>query len=180
MIPVNMKVKLTEYLFSFPDTAVYAVIDGASAEGLPAALGKSNLEYSGLFSGKLSSELAATAPYLIRLEQASALTDWLLNGWGKHYGIYAHLPGNLGFQAVRRHFRRFMVVKSPQNKALHFRYYDPRTLRDFLPRCNAAQQQALFGPVSQYFAEGAKPLSVNHYWPAGQGVGQKTYFYQDH
>lgn len=180
MIPAEMKQELIEYFISFPDTNIYAVIDGASTKGLLGALNSNQPEYSCLFSGKLDTELAETAPYLIRLDTQAALMDWLLDGWGKHYGIYALVPNEMGFKAVRKHFRSFMVVKSPQNKPLHFRYYDPRTLRDFLPMCDKSQQNQMFGPIKLYIAEGVEPLSVNRYWKGAQGVEYKTSLYQEH
>lgn len=180
MIPAAMKQELIEYFNSFPNTNIYAVIDGASTKGLLGALDSNQPEYSCLFSGKLNPELAETAPYLIRLDTQTALVDWLFDGWGKHYGIYALVPDEMEFKAVRKHFRGFMVVKSPQNKPWHFRYYDPRILRDFLPTCDKPQQSQMFGSVKLYIAEGVEPLSVNLYWEGAQGVEYKTSFYQEH
>jgi hypothetical protein len=47
-----------------------------------------------------------------------------------------------------------MVVEDEGEKRLYFRYYDPATLRAFVPSCAARQAAELFGPVRAFFAEG--------------------------
>src|SRR5439155_1286760 len=41
-----------------------------------------------------------------------------------------------------------------------FRFYDPRVLRIYLPTCNAAEQQFVFGPVLRFLCEEAEPSTL--------------------
>ncbi len=49
-------------------------------------------------------------------------------------------------RSLRKHFRTFLMVKSPEGDRLYFRYYDPRVLRVYLPTCNADGNQLCFRP----------------------------------
>ncbi|KZL15277.1 DUF4123 domain-containing protein [Pseudovibrio sp. Ad26] len=72
------------------DIAAYAIIDGQWCEDIYGRLlGDENTNWCSLIAGELAQELALTAPYLVRLEQDSDLTNWLIEeGWGKGWGIY--------------------------------------------------------------------------------------------
>jgi hypothetical protein len=156
-------------LFCEPDCKVFAVLDGASVPGLPARLYEDEPEYVCLYRGDLAPDLAETAPYLARLEPESKFTEWLIGrGWGEHWGIFAAVPADL--RAMRLHFRRFTIVMSPENKPLYFRYYDPRVLRTYLPTCNAAEAETVFGPISFYAAEGEDPDVMLRFRRDAQGV----------
>jgi len=68
---------------------------------------------------------------------------------------------------MRRHLRRFLIVRAPDGKRLYFRYYDPRVLSVYLPTCNAAELQYIFGPVRQFVCEGPDPTVLLRF-DAGQ------------
>jgi Domain of unknown function (DUF4123) len=147
---------LSQYLFADPDTSVFAVLDGASVPGLIKALYQQKPDYVCLYRGELKPDLAECAPYLVELKQDSEFTKWVLEeGWGKHWGIFAGASANM--VAMRKHFRTFLMVRNPEDKQVYFRYYDPRVLRIYLPTCNPAETQVMFGPVKSYFCEDEKP-----------------------
>lgn len=130
----------------------YAVLDGASIPGLLERLDDEEPEFACLYRGELEPELAEVAPYLVQLEPDSAFTEWLLSkGWGKHWGIFAATGADLA--ATRRHFRTFLMVKSPDRSQLYFRFYDPRVFRVYLPTCNAEELAIVFGPIGSYALE---------------------------
>jgi hypothetical protein len=90
---------------------------------------------------------------LVRLPGNSPLLETLIHqGWGKHWGIFVVSADD--FKAVRKHFRTFLMVKSPEGERLYFRYYDPRVLRVYLPTCNLEEIDYVFGPVAAYLCEG--------------------------
>ncbi|TVQ55912.1 MAG: DUF4123 domain-containing protein, partial [Phycisphaerales bacterium] len=64
-------------------------------------------------------------------------------------------PSAVSFDAIRRHLRKFLKVKSPEGKTLYFRYYDPRILAAFLPACNEQELRQLFGPLESFITAGA-------------------------
>lgn len=179
MIENFMKTQLIDYFFSFERFNTYAVIDGASVAGLMEALTRNKPEYCCLFSGKLSPELVQTAPYLIKLNYKSPIVEWLFDGWGNHYGIYAIIPENLHFNDVRKHFRSFLIVKSPDNKPLFFRYYDPRVLRMILPSSSGKQIHQIFGPTKLYILEGGEENSVLQYWLTTDKIECKKFYYKN-
>jgi len=148
---------VSSYLFAESD--VYAILDGASVEGLLDRLRQYEPESECLYRGELAPDLAEVAPYLVRLERESAFTDWVVdNGWGKHWGIFSMSSADL--PTMRRHFRKFLTVHDSEGKPLVFRYYDPRVLRVYLPSCTSSELEAIFGPVTHYVVEGENPSDL--------------------
>jgi len=147
----------------------YAVLDGASVTGLPGRLAQDRPEHVCLYRGKLESDLAECAPYLVRLLPGQGFADWVMTeGWGKHWGIFALAP--VGMEAMRRHLRTFVIVKDPDGRHLYFRYYDPRVLPVYLPTCNAAEARAVFGPVQCYAMEASPPDTLLRFASTPTGV----------
>ncbi|VAW59641.1 hypothetical protein MNBD_GAMMA11-2269 [hydrothermal vent metagenome] len=177
MIPAEMKTKTCDYLFSFTRSHLFAVIDGASVPGLLEAIKKNNTQYCCLLSGKLSSELAQVAPYLVKLEKKSPLTEWLLDGWGTHSGIYCIIDESVPFMDVRKHFRSVQIVKNYDSKCVFFRYYDPRVMNVYLPTCTSNEAKQMFGPIAIYLLEGERSNSVKKYSLMEGEVNLKEYLY---
>ena len=116
-------------------------------------------EFVCLYRGELKPDLAEAAPYLVRLEPGTKMTEWILSeGWGRHWGIFAISEADL--KAMRQHFRQLLTVYDEKGKPLLFRFYDPRVLRIFLPTCAEAERKQLFGPVREYVVEGEERSSV--------------------
>lgn len=147
---------LTETLFAGRTANVFAVLDGASIPDLLDMLYEHYPEFICLYRGELEPDIAEVAPYLVRLEQNSPITKWILDrGWGNHWGIFAITQVDL--TALRQHFRRFLTVHDEQGTPMLFRYYDPRVLRVYLPTCNAEELKTVFGPIVRYVLEGNRP-----------------------
>jgi len=158
-IPLNIE-RLRQLLFANEDESTYAVLDGASVPGLLDKLHEAKEPWACLYRGELEPDLAEVAPYLVKLNRESPLTDWILTeGWGNHWGIFAVTPA--GLEALRRHFRRFLRVKDHTGKILYFRYYDPRVLQVYLPTCNAPEIRFVFGPVTSFLAEHGETKQVS-------------------
>jgi hypothetical protein len=135
-----------------------------------AILRSSGEEYQSLYEGIQGRMLEAYAPHLIRLPQDSrSLEKMVAQGWGKNWGIFVVSAAD--FKALRKHFRTFLIVKSPEGKRLYFRYYDPRVLRVYLPTCNADETNIVFGPVAAYLCEGEVPDTLLVFQP-GQDSAQ--------
>jgi Domain of unknown function (DUF4123) len=151
---VLLRQNLLHQLFSESRTAAYAVLDGAANPALLKFLyAKDAPEFACLYPGQLAPDLAACAPYLVRLSEDSVFTDWLVsNCWNAHWGIYALADCSL--RVLRDHLRTLTRVYHPEtHKPLLFRYYDPRVLNRFLPGCSEKQKAQFFGPVQVWFAE---------------------------
>ena len=143
---------VSDELFKNEELNVFAVLDGASIPDLLQQLYELQPESVCLYRGELEPDMAEVAPYLVKLKQDSDFTDWLIEkGWGEHWGIYA--LSHESMSAMRRHFRAFLVVYTPENKPVYFRYYDPRVMRVYLPTCNVEELSKVFGPVEHYLLE---------------------------
>ncbi|MFO1498145.1 MAG: DUF4123 domain-containing protein [Verrucomicrobiota bacterium] len=148
-----------QQLFADRELHTYAVLDGASISGLLPKLNEHHPESVCLYRGELQPDLAECAPYLVRLEESAEFTDWVLTeGWGQHWGIFALAPANL--TQMRKHFRTFLIVKTPEDKRVYFRYYDPRVLRVYLPTCHPEETRTIFGPIVAYFCEHEQPSNL--------------------
>ena len=140
------------------ECSAYALLDGASCQGLLDKLyDDAAPEFDCLFAGELEPDMAEVAPYIARLEPDSDFAEWVMSGWGEHWGIYAVVPAQLDLAAVRRHLRKLNMVYGPDNQPLYFRWYDPRVMRMVLPTCDAGQLQEMFGPVLRFVVEGETP-----------------------
>jgi len=149
---------LVKQLFLQPATNVYTVLDGASVPDLPELLWEHEPEHVCLYRGELEPDMAAVAPYLVKLEYNHRFTKLICEeGWGKHWGIFAITSAEVDIRALRQHFRKFLMVYSPEDKLIYFRYYDPRVLRVYLPTCNADEIKIVFGPISAYVLEDEDP-----------------------
>jgi len=151
--PSKAIANLAPFLFGDGEVPVFAILDGASAPGLVKSFYEHEPEYCCLYRGELEPDMAAVAPYLVRLEAESKFTELILTeGWGAHWGSFVVSSANL--RTLRDHFRNFHTVELPDQRTVLFRYYDPRILRTFLPVCNAAELATFFGPVQKFAVEG--------------------------
>jgi len=164
----------------FPDhqeNNTYAVLDAAAVPNLelPKLLWRHRPENVCLYRGELAPDLAATAPYLIKLEKDHPFTELLLkDGWGNHWGIFAITPKASDLKTMRLHFRKFLMVTSPENKPLYFRYYDPRVLRVYLPTCNKEELNIVFGSILSFMLEDENPGTLLAFSPKDNGKFLQT------
>ena len=152
------KDELKQHLFS-ERANVYAVLDGASVEGLRMKLYQMSPPHYCLFRGQLTPDVEEVAPYVIGLVPDAAFTEWVLEEcFGNHWGVFALSRNSL--TEMRRHFRSLLTVPDETGKPMIFRFYDPRVMQNYLPTCNAGELETFFGKVDQYFAEdGDRSLS---------------------
>jgi hypothetical protein len=141
----------------------YFLFDAARAENnLNKAL-ELSLVHRSFFKGRSEEELAAVAPYLLKIDGNSPLANWIIDeGWGKSWGILLFSVAD--FEDVYAHFRRFLQVKTEYGKLLYFRFYDPRVLRMFLASCDWEQVLEFFGSVQCFYVEGEHDLEAVQYW----------------
>lgn len=152
---------LEKHLFDTPDHHAYAIVDGASVPALLSMITGYSSDYRCLFQGDLIPELATSAPYLIKLESFTNVTEWLMSAQGTHQQIFALLPDALEFEAVYKHFRTFLRVRDPNNEVLYFRFYDPRIMQVFLANCTPEEALFVYGSVHSYLVEGTQHKNPN-------------------
>ena len=145
------KDEIKEQLFS-ERANVFAILDGASVDGLRRKLYDTGPPYYCLFRGELSPDVEEVAPYLVGMVPEAPFTEWVLeNSFGRHWGVFAISKNSL--TEMRKHFRALLTVHDESGKPMLFRYYDPRVLRAFLPTCNGGELKTFFGKVDAFFAE---------------------------
>lgn len=103
-----------------------------------------------LYKGLAMARHGAIAPWLFQTD--GEIFDWILaEAWEEPWGLLLTAEGEL--EDLRNHFRRFLLVKTPENEEVYFRFYDPRVLCTFLPTCTDEELERFFGPVTQYWAQ---------------------------
>ncbi len=152
-------------------TPWYAVIDAAQDSGSPARAAGSGLQTQSLYEGSLGQQLDDVAPHLVSLTLRDEFAGWLFDNWGGNHGIL--LQARAGFQEIRRHLRKFLMVKDEAGKKYRFRYYDPRVLRTFLPACSPAEARDFFGPVACYYAANRDGRSALAFSWRSRGVAMR-------
>lgn len=111
------------------------------------------LNFLSLYMGKNDESQNSGAPHLFTFQNDSEFAKWLMgNGWGNSWGIF--IETQLIIEELRKHLRRFLIVKSEEGTEMYFRFYDPRVLRIFLPTCDEEQVKEFFGPVERFIVEG--------------------------
>jgi hypothetical protein len=152
---------------------LYALLDAARDPGVLTVLAGSKQEYQSLYEGSEGERLAQFAPYLVRVSQPAFLESLVRQGWGKSWGLYLTCTKPLG--EVRKHFRHFLLVRlEGEEEPVYFRFYDPRTLRVFLPTCTPQETQEFFGPVGSFLMEGKEPGKLLRFVATPQGAKQET------
>ena len=161
MIPQGQYESLHRMVFGNPARAVYAVMDGAMIAGLPARLAQIAPDAACLFEGALDPMLSAAAPWLVKLDPGSAVTQMALrDGWNGHWGIVLLTDAGLDLRAVRAHLRRVLRVRAPDGSSMLFRFYDPRAFRTVIPVLDAPARKDFFGPIHGVYVEGRSADSV--------------------
>jgi hypothetical protein len=146
---------LRQHLFGEMYINVCAVLDGAAIPDLLRMIEEHQPLHVCLDRGADGHpELAETAPYLVRLEAGTPITEWVLTeSIGKHWGIFAITSEQTSFIELRKHFRGMLRANLPDGESTFFRYYDPRICNIFLPTGDKIQLRDFFGQVTQYLAE---------------------------
>lgn len=139
------------HLSSWSDAGrLFALLDACDEPAVPAFCAEQPEEIAlSLYKGSADEERWAIAPYLVRVEPATL--DWITSDlWAEPWGVF--LASDASIDELHSHFRKFLIVRSPDGEDWYFRFYDPRVLRRYLATASPADRQAFFGPVSAFAA----------------------------
>lgn len=101
----------------------------------------------------------AISPFMAKL--TPSLLTWLAQELSDHpWGIVCQATTEL--MELRAHFRRFLLVESPEGKTLYFRFYDPRVLENYLKIITPHERKLFFGPTSQFWIPHSNAPWSNH------------------
>jgi hypothetical protein len=153
---------------------VWTILDGARDQRIYGAVQGCYQENCCLYAGNLAPALQLAAPYLVKLEKDDRFTNYVINrGWDENWGIL--LRSDAGMDKLRRHFRRFLVVKDHTGRRLVFRFYDPRVMRIYLPTCLTQELEVVFGPVSTYLMPGEEPETLTQFHIENNQLREKSF-----
>ena len=152
-----------------PDSSrVFMLLDAARDPVIHArltALGK-DVQARSMYQGDLGEHLAHVSPYLLAIAGEDDPALWFATaGLGKSWGVF--VTARQSFGDLRRHLRKFNLVRDEAGTPLVFRYYDPRVLRIFLPTCTSEELRRFFGPVESFAAETADGQGLARFTLAG-------------
>jgi hypothetical protein len=138
-------------LWANPQWHVHAVLRGERLPGLADMLARAEvIDHDCLLPGQLEPPVRDAAPWLARLSPQSPFTDWVLSTAvtiAPDFGVLVLAPGT--FISVRSHLRQLMQVMLPDGQWARLDWMDPEILALLLPRLEAAQVAAFFGPIAQ-------------------------------
>ena len=155
---------------------VYAVLDGARDQRIVPMISNSQLPHDCLYYPPLSNALYAAAPHIVELKPQAEFTRQLIEeGWGKSWGIFMITEGFVNLATVRHQCRKLNVVLGPKGERLLFRYYDPRIMRKYLPRCNHDEVNRVFGLVKEIIVEGKQNGVLHSFQHSGINSKAETY-----
>lgn len=154
-----------------PRAPLYALVDAARAPDGPRQAEKAAVPFESLLAGPLGAELGSVAPYLVEFRSRSSFGRWWFEQWGNSAGILVETPADLA--ELRRHFRTLLIVRGEGRQEYYFRFYDPRVLRVFLPKCTTDEAKRFFGPITALYCEGADGKELLTFRPNETGVSIK-------
>ena len=128
--PEPTEAEQAEWGDAVPSMLTYAVLDAAKMPYLlTSLLESSGLRFQSLFQGDAQEELAEHAPYLVELVDDNDFTQRLFTGpqgigglWEKELGIF--IRSRVGFDALRKHLRKFTKVQDEEGKWFYFRFWE--------------------------------------------------------
>ena len=126
---------------------LYAILDACDTPAVPEKAQELGEERAvSLYRGSAEEMYWAVAPYLFVVDEA--VLEWVRETlWNEPFGIFA--VADMGLEAMRRHFRHFLLVDAPYGERWYFRFYDPRVISRFLSTCSADQISQILGPISR-------------------------------
>ncbi|EKU99381.1 hypothetical protein Lepto7375DRAFT_1408 [Leptolyngbya sp. PCC 7375] len=145
---------------------LYMLLDAAQDPSIYKALSSfDKTSYGSIFPTQIAQELTTVVPYLLLLDRRTNATKKLLEDcWGKSWGIFLESTNSL--EELIKHMQTLLLVKDHDNRSLHFRYYDPRVLRVFLPTCNDAELATVLGSsVVRFWVESEDGKSLVEFPP---------------
>ena len=126
---------------------LFAITDGAYSAPLIAHVEKTAPDHLVPLLHPHPSIDATAIPQLLRVSEP--ILDTILATADKApWGVFAMSKADP--EALRIHFRRFLVVQLPDGEHWYFRFYDPRLLPVYIGKCNDWELENFFGPVRGY------------------------------
>jgi hypothetical protein len=149
------------------DLPVHAVLDGSRDSRIPTFLDASGESYAAL------DPEGPVPAYVVLLPRESRLLHVLIkDGWSHNWGFYC--ATNAGLEEVCAHWRRYVLLRTEDGRALTLRFWDPRVLRALVPMMPAQEAADFFGPVRRLLVESEKAEMAMEISLTLRGARQRT------
>lgn len=124
---------------------LYAIIDGASEDGLMPMLAELDPPAACLYAPPVQPDLVDIAPYVVLVDDD--VKEWL-DAREKPWGIYISTDADL--KNIRSHLRKYLYVLLPDSeKPVFFRFYDPRNIWLLTSALTDWELHSFMGPVEK-------------------------------
>lgn len=127
---------------------VFALLDACDeplVQKLVADLGERVIS---LYRGAAQLQYWAIAPYVAEVD--AGVVDYVSQHLDSGtWGYFLITNASCELQDLRRHFRKFLTVQSPEGEEMYFRFYDPRVLPAFFESSTSDELVSFFGPVQR-------------------------------
>lgn len=145
----------------------FVIIDAAKDESIPYYLDGLEAEYACLLNNDESKRLRSVAPYLVRLESDTDVTEWYLTKlYGKGVGFAFQTRQSL--ETMRVHWKNQFRSKIPEsNEKGFFRFYDPNVLSAYLPILDEKDDGALSrftNHCESFLVESSNKIYLQRFW----------------
>ncbi|AYM84329.1 DUF4123 domain-containing protein [Agrobacterium tumefaciens] len=132
---------------------LYAVVDASRARMIiPPALQAMTDKVACLYRGNALEEFGDDTAWVAEMTSDESVLQWLIDkGFGRRWSVFLRTAHAL--EDVVRHLRKFTVVKDSEGTIHFFRYYDPRTLRQYLPVLTSEQAAVFFKGIECFYCE---------------------------
>jgi hypothetical protein len=130
----------------------YLLIDAALWDRDVNDIFSGNVAYRSLFRGATGKELWSVAPYLV---DAGSNEDFIRRIKDKNQvdRRITRLHSDLDIDALRKHLRHFLRVKTEDGRYLYFRFYDPYVVNTVFPNLTKEQLGEFLGPLEYIITE---------------------------
>lgn len=126
--------------------SLFAVVDSCDEPCVPPKMLELQKDAVSLYVGMAERDYWAICPYVCKI--GPEMVDWIFdNLWDRPWGFFCVATSDLA--GLRKHLRRFLMIKNTNGKLVYFRYYDPRVLGTFLSACETAEWKDFLGPISR-------------------------------
>ncbi|WP_225768817.1 DUF4123 domain-containing protein [Inquilinus sp. Marseille-Q2685] len=131
---------------------LYVVADCGRDRNIRTLLQALAEESACLYQGEALAEYGDEAPWLATAGPHAELWTWLIEeGLGQRWGVF--LASRRDFDAVRRHLRRFVKIRTWENQLVFFRFFDPFVWNSQVGFFSEEQRRHLFDGIDLSLTE---------------------------
>lgn len=164
MTQVSMQSNIQLLIDAHKENHLYAVVDCARDDKIHHNLEANDADYYSLFYGKEAEDLEQAAPYLVRLKQGDAFTQWYVdNSFGNAMSIllsssHTELELQEHLQSYSKPLMEFETEDGIKYQEVFLAFYDPRVFPNYLRSISVEHRIAFLQPFKSVFYESSEKI----------------------